>query len=54
MADWNAALRGLVTKTMPVGMPSLPQFQFGGEGIKIVFKNAIITIDRFILKNKEK
>jgi len=38
--------------TMPQGMP---QMQFGGgEGVKIILKNAKISIDRIILKGKEK
>ncbi len=43
--------------TLPPGLPSglpLPQFQFGGEGVKLVFRNAKITIDRVVLKRKEK
>ncbi len=40
--------------TFPAGMPAMPQFQFGGEGVKLVFKNAKITIDRIVLKGKEK
>jgi acetyl-CoA decarbonylase/synthase complex subunit beta len=39
--------------TMPAGMPMMPQFG-GGEGVKLVFKNAKITIDRIVLKSKEK
>ncbi len=40
---------------MPAGMPAIPQMQFGGgEGVKITLKNAKITIDRIILKGKEK
>ncbi len=39
--------------TVPVGMPLMPM-QFGGEGAKIVFRNAKITIDRIVLKGKEK
>lgn len=38
--------------TFPAGMP-VP-VQFGGEGVKLVFKNARITIDRVVLKSKEK
>ena len=41
--------------TMPAGMPMMQAMQFGGgEGMKIVFKNAKITIDRIVLKGKEK
>lgn len=41
--------------TIPAGMPAMPQMQFGGgEGVKIVFKNAKISIDRIVLKGKEK
>lgn len=39
--------------TFPAGMPAMPM-QFGGEGVKLVFKNAKITIDRIVLKSKEK
>ncbi|MCX9024719.1 MAG: CO dehydrogenase/CO-methylating acetyl-CoA synthase complex subunit beta, partial [Candidatus Methanoperedens sp.] len=39
--------------TMPAGMPMMPQFG-GGEGMKLVFKNAKITIERIVLKGKEK
>ncbi len=39
--------------TFPAGMPAMPM-QFGGEGVKLVFKNAKITIDRVVLKSKEK
>jgi CO dehydrogenase/acetyl-CoA synthase beta subunit len=40
---------------MPVGMPMMPPMQLGGgEGVKLVFKNAKITIDRIVLKGKEK
>ncbi len=37
---------------MPVGLVS-PQFG-SGEGVRIVFKNAKISIDRIVLKSKEK
>jgi len=41
--------------TMPAGMPMMQPMQFGGgEGVKIVFKNTKITIDRIILKGKDK
>jgi len=40
--------------TMPAGMPMMPMQFGGGEGMKIVFKNAKITIDRIVLKGKEK
>ncbi|MCX9009612.1 MAG: CO dehydrogenase/CO-methylating acetyl-CoA synthase complex subunit beta [Candidatus Methanoperedens sp.] len=39
---------------MPVGMPLMPPMALGGEGVKIVLKNAKITIDRIVLKGKEK
>ncbi len=39
--------------SMPAGMPTMPQFG-GGEGIKLIFKNAKISIDRIIVKGKEK
>ncbi len=39
--------------TFPAGMPAMMP-QFGGEGVKLVFKNAKITIDRVVLKSKEK
>jgi len=43
------------TMAMPPGMPAMPQMQFGtGEGVKITIKNAKITIDRIVLKRKEK
>lgn len=38
--------------TMPAGMPAMPQF--GGEGVKLIFKNAKISIDRIIVKGKDK
>lgn len=38
---------------MIVGMPMMPM-QFGGEVVKLTFKNAKITIDRVVLKSKEK
>ncbi|MDP2845708.1 MAG: hypothetical protein Q8N79_06510, partial [Candidatus Methanoperedens sp.] len=41
--------------TMPAGMPMMPPMQFGGgEGVKLVFKNAKISIDRIVFKSKEK
>jgi acetyl-CoA decarbonylase/synthase complex subunit beta len=40
--------------TMPAGMPMIPMQFGGGEGVKLVFKNARITIDRVVLKSKEK
>ncbi len=40
--------------TMPVGMPMMPMQFGGGEGVKLVFKNAKISIDRIVFKNKEK
>jgi acetyl-CoA decarbonylase/synthase complex subunit beta len=40
--------------TMPAGMPMIPMQFGGGEGVKLVFKNAKITIDRVVLKSKEK
>ncbi len=43
------------TMAMPPGMPVMPQMQFGaGEGVKITIKNAKITIDKIVLKRKEK
>ncbi len=39
--------------TFPTGMPAMMP-QFGGEGVKLVFKNAKITIDRVVLRSKEK
>ncbi len=40
---------------VPAGMPMMQPLQFGGGGgVKIVFKNAKITIDRIVLKGKEK
>jgi acetyl-CoA decarbonylase/synthase complex subunit beta len=46
---WSAPM------TMPAGMPVMPQMQFGGgESVKIILKNAKITIDRIVLKSKEK
>jgi acetyl-CoA decarbonylase/synthase complex subunit beta len=48
--EWSAP-----AMTMPAGMPAMPHMQFGGGGgVKIIFKNAKITIDRIILENKEK
>ncbi|MDD5473992.1 MAG: acetyl-CoA decarbonylase/synthase complex subunit beta, partial [Candidatus Methanoperedens sp.] len=48
---WSAAQ----AFTMPAGIPMMPPMQFGGgEGMKLVFKNAKITIDRIVLKGKEK
>ena len=41
--------------TMPAGMPMMQPMHFGsGEGVKITLKNARITIDRIVLKGKEK
>ncbi|HEY9246296.1 MAG TPA: acetyl-CoA decarbonylase/synthase complex subunit beta, partial [Candidatus Methanoperedens sp.] len=40
--------------TMPAGMPMMPMQFGGGEGVKLTFKNAKITIDRIILKGKGK
>ncbi|MCZ7355728.1 MAG: CO dehydrogenase/CO-methylating acetyl-CoA synthase complex subunit beta [Candidatus Methanoperedens sp.] len=39
--------------TMPSGMPAMPHFG-GGEGVKLTFKNAKISIDRIVFKSKEK
>jgi acetyl-CoA decarbonylase/synthase complex subunit beta len=40
--------------SMPAGMPMTPM-QFGsGEGVKLSFKNAKISIERIVFKNKEK
>ncbi len=48
--EWSAP-----AMTMPAGMPMMQPMQFGGgEGMKIVFKNAKITIGRIVLKGKEK
>jgi len=38
---------------MPAGMPMMQPMQFGsGEGVKISFKNAKITIDRIVFKER--
>jgi acetyl-CoA decarbonylase/synthase complex subunit beta len=49
---WSVPMSNM---TMPPGMLAMPQMQFGGgEGVKITLKNAKITIDRIVLKGKEK
>jgi CO dehydrogenase/acetyl-CoA synthase beta subunit len=39
--------------SMPTGIP-MPMNFGGGGGVKLVFKNAKISIDRIVLKGKEK
>jgi CO dehydrogenase/acetyl-CoA synthase beta subunit len=39
---------------MPAGMPMMPTQFGGGEGVKLIFKNAKISIDRIVFKNMEK
>jgi acetyl-CoA decarbonylase/synthase complex subunit beta len=41
-----------ITASNPAGIPAVPQFS--SEGLKLVFKNAKISIDRVILKTREK
>jgi acetyl-CoA decarbonylase/synthase complex subunit beta len=40
--------------SMPAGMPMMPTQFGGGEGVKLSFKNAKISIERIVFKNKEK
>jgi CO dehydrogenase/acetyl-CoA synthase beta subunit len=40
--------------SMPAGMPMMPMQFGGGEGVKLSFKNAKISIERIVFKNKEK
>ncbi len=54
-AEASAAASGF---TMPAGIPDMSAMQpmsfGGGDGVKVVLKNAKISIDRIILKGKDK
>ncbi|MCX9013706.1 MAG: CO dehydrogenase/CO-methylating acetyl-CoA synthase complex subunit beta [Candidatus Methanoperedens sp.] len=57
-AGTGASAQAVPSFTMPVGMPDMPAMPAmnfgGGDGIKIILKNAKISIDRIILKGKDK
>jgi acetyl-CoA decarbonylase/synthase complex subunit beta len=40
--------------SMAAGMPMMPMQFGGGEGVKLSFKNAKISIERIVFKSKEK